>query len=106
MPALTRREFLRLSVLSVLGMSTPLLLSALPSRNVAARNAAAGTKTATPLPPATKSMLGLFALMNPDDDQISDDVLASPAINGVTLQINWSSLHPSPTVVAWDVIEG
>ena len=70
MPALTRREFLRLSVLSVLGMSTPLLLSALPSRNVAARNAAAGTKTATPLPPATKSMLGLFALMNPDDDQI------------------------------------
>jgi hypothetical protein len=106
MPAWTRREFLRLSVLSALGMSAPLLLSAIPSKNAAAGRAAAGTKTATPLPPATKSMLGLFALMNPNDDQISDDVLTSSAISGVTLQINWSTLHPSPTVVAWTVIEG
>src|SRR5262249_43343617 len=34
------------------------------------------------------------------------EVLSSSLITGVTLQINWSTLQPSPTVVAWDTIEG
>src|SRR5258708_30442785 len=58
------------------------------------------------MPAATKSMRGLYALMAPNDDQIPSQVLASTLITGVTLQINWSTLQPAPTVVAWDVVEG
>jgi hypothetical protein len=49
-------------------------------------------------------MNGLFALMKPNDDAIPDALLSSPLIAGITLQINWSTLQPAQTIVAWDVI--
>src|SRR5579859_2774544 len=100
---LTRRDFLRLSALGAFGMTLPWMAESLTA---AAPAAATATPTITPLPPATKSMRGLFALMDPNDDQIPPEVLSSSLITGVTLQINWSTLQPSPTVVAWDTIEG
>src|SRR5262249_49595303 len=74
--------------------------------SLAAAPAITATPSVTPLPGASKSIRGLYALMAPNDDQIPSEVLASALITGVTLQINWSTLQPSPTVVAWDVIEG
>lgn len=102
MPLLNRRDFLRLSALATLGM--------LPLAGTATQNAVRVTLTATPpptlLPPLTKSMKGLFALMKPNDDAIPDALLASPLIAGVTLQINWSTLQPAQTIVAWDILTG
>src|SRR5689334_20565164 len=101
MPPLNRRDFLRLSGLATLGVLP--IASAAFSHTV---SAATSTPPPTLLPPLTKSMKGLFALMKPNDDAIPDEVLSSPLITGVTLQIDWATLQPSQTIVAWDVITG
>src|ERR1041385_2666176 len=108
MPLLNRRDFLRLSALATLG--TMPVISAASGSEVAGNAAVRVTLPSTPpptlLPPLTKSMKGLFALMKPNDDAIPDEVLASPLIAGVTLQIDWATLQPAQSIVAWDVIIG
>src|SRR5258708_34155194 len=101
MPRLNRRDFLRLGAL---GMAPQFTLARLTGFGALARGTA--TPSPSPLPPATKSMRGLFALMKPNDDAIPDELLSSPSVTGITLQIDWATLQPAPTVVAWDVIEG
>src|SRR5258708_24000109 len=102
MPELTRRKFLGLSALSALGLTSPLLRQSAPS---AAAKPATATPTASPFPSATKSMRGLFALMDVNDVSISDELLAVPFITGVTLQVDWDTLQPSQNIVAWDAIQ-
>ncbi len=99
MPALTRRNFLRLSALTTL--AAPLFLDRLPQAA-----AVTPTPTATPLPPASKSMKGLYAVVKRGDDAIPSEVLASPLLAGVTLQLGWSQLQPSPADFAWDILDG
>ncbi|HLY28921.1 MAG TPA: hypothetical protein VKQ72_21420 [Aggregatilineales bacterium] len=103
MPQLTRRKFLGLSLLSALGMASPLLSQS--STSAAPFKTQTLTPTASPFPPATKSMRGLFALMDANDVSISDELLAVPYLTGVTLQIDWATLQPSQTIVAWDAIQ-
>jgi hypothetical protein len=98
MTALSRREFLRLSALGLLGATV--------SGATASRFAAAATPTPTIVPPASKSMRGLYALMARNDDAIPADVLESPMLAGVTLQLDWSILQPGEKDFSWEIITG
>ncbi len=100
MPRLTRRDFLRLSALSAL--ASPLLLNSGLSKGAAPTP----TPTATLLPPPAKPIRGLFAILPRNEDAIPAEVLASPYIAGITVQISWSTLQPTPKDYAWDVLDG
>ncbi len=100
MPSLSRRDFLRLSALGTL--AAPLFLN--ETLNTAL--AAGGTPTPTPLPPAKKSMRGLFALMDRNNDAIPTALFDSTVLAGFTLQLDWATLQPAPNIVAWDVLDG
>jgi hypothetical protein len=100
MPTLTRRDFLRLSALTAL--ASPLLLNARTLNHAAALTP---TPTATLLPPPAKPIRGLFAVMPRNEDAIPAEVLASPFIAGITVQINWSTLQPTQKDFAWDVLD-
>src|SRR5512140_528473 len=103
MRALNRREFLRLSAL---GATTPFLVSAASFSSSLAAALPTPTPTITPFPPASKSMRGLYAVMRRNDDAIPSDVLLSPLIAGITLQLDWNVLQPTPKDFAWDVLDG
>ncbi len=96
MPPLTRRNFLRLSALSallapfILNRATPAVIAATPTRLP---------------PPASKSMRGLYAVLNRNDDAIPAEVLSSPYIAGVTLQLDWNQLQPTPTSFGWEMLD-
>src|SRR5258708_20058789 len=100
MPRLNRRDFLRLGAL---GMAAPFILD--PLTGFEALAAGTATPSPSPLPPATKSMRGLFALMKPNDDAIPDELLSSPSVTGITLQIDWATLQPPPPLLPWDLIK-
>jgi hypothetical protein len=104
MPPLTRRDFLRLTGLGTVALTTPLVTDGL----LRASASAAITITPSPslMPPAAKSMAGLFVLMPPNETAIPPELLNSPLLTGITLQISWSQLQPAPNVVAWDMVEG
>ncbi len=99
MPALTRRDFLRLGALSA--FTAPFLLN-----RPASVNAITPTPSATPFPPASKSMRGIYAVMKRNDDAIPPEALAAPYLAGVTLQLDWNQLQPTATSFAWDVLDG
>ncbi len=103
MPRLTRRQFLGLGAVGAFSMATPLLRQ--PTATAAKTTIPSVTPTPSPLPPASKSMRGLFAVMDVDDVSITDELLAVPYLTGVTLQVSWATLQPSATIVAWDAIE-
>src|SRR5258706_7261048 len=96
MPTLSRRDFIRLSLLSFFGAAA--LSNVKPY--------SAQTPTRTPLPPASKSMRGLYAVLKRNDDAIPADLLDSPLIAGVTLPIEWKVLQPSETSFTLDIIQG
>jgi hypothetical protein len=99
MPALTRRDFLCLGALSAL--AAPFLLD-----QVVPANAITATPSPSPLPPASKSMRGLYAVMKRNDDGIPPEVLAAPYVAGVTLQLEWNQLQPTPATLDFDVLDG
>jgi hypothetical protein len=102
MPILSRRDFLRYSAVGALSsLAAPLLLN----NSAQASPALTATPSITPLPPAKKSMRGLYALMARNNDAIPPDLFASPTLTGFTLQIDWSILQPEPNVVAWDIVD-
>jgi glycosyl hydrolase family 42 (putative beta-galactosidase) len=99
MRSLSRRDFLRLSALSTL--AAPLLLNRPPSAS-----AITPTPSPSPLPPASKSMRGLYAVMKRNDDAIPPEALAAPYVAGITLQLEWNQLQPTPTGFDWDLLDG
>jgi hypothetical protein len=94
---ITRRNFLTLSAFAT--------LSALTTLETEQSLAITATPSPTFLPPATKNMKGLFAVLAPESTDIPPEVLNSPSITGVTLQLSWNQLQPAQTVVAWQPIE-
>jgi hypothetical protein len=100
MRALNRRDFLRLSAL---GVAAPLVIGV---SRLSPAAAITPTPTATPLPPASKAMRGLYAVMRRNDDAMPDELLKSSLITGITLQFDWSKLQPTPQDFAWDIIDG
>jgi hypothetical protein len=99
---LSRRKFLTLSASATLG--TLGVMTALDGFQTLAITPTP-SQTPTLLPPASKNMKGLFAILPPESTSIPPEVLNSPSITGVTLQIGWDQVQPSQTVVSWEPIE-